>query len=363
MDEITEKSAKMTRATPVIRIACSLASIEFLISLIYYVRFYQLGDLWDRLGRSGTAILAGLALCTVLSASAGYYFYRRADRDALISKWLRARNLDKFLSAALALGSIFILLIVLHVSFISATPLRVLYKHPALQVLALVLAATAFFSLLSFRVKLVDKVFQYIFAAAINLESNIRRIDFRRIDYGQLISRYKYHLGLWMVMVIYLIAAPFGYTRFYLVEGKPTPLTQTLPSTTDEIKFYIDVHAPIKYRGQELFQLVGWAFLLGDTGKIPYDRYIVLKSDSNTYFYAVNSIRRLDVERAYKDLNQYLSYSGYTTLISKDLLPKGNYHIGILFKDPSGPSTYYYDSMKLLERTPNNLIFIDGSAQ
>ena len=114
--------------------------------------------------------------------------------------------------------------------------------------------------------------------------------------------------------------------------------------------------------GQELYRLYGWSFLPTDPEQAISERFIVLQSDVNSYFYTTQAVDRIDVRAAFTNLNIDLSNAGFTTMISKDFIHPGNYHIGILFEDRTTQAVSYTISNQSLVRTANSmkLILNDG---
>jgi hypothetical protein len=161
------------------------------------------------------------------------------------------------------------------------------------------------------------------------------------------------HISVWTAMLIYVGIAPELYTRFILREGKPVQLAQSLPPATDQISFAVDGLDLIK--GQELFNLWGWAFFRGDNDQSAYERWIVLQSNVKTYFFSSKSFRRRDVESAFEDVDIDLSNTGFFTSISKLAVEPGMYQIGILFKHKSNNNTYYIVTNKMIIRTKNQI--------
>lgn len=159
-------------------------------------------------------------------------------------------------------------------------------------------------------------------------------------------------------MLLYLLFAQDLHTYFFLEQGKPARVDESLPKEMKEITLKVDGLDQVILQKEELYTLWGWAFLESDTALPPhmYKREIVLTSGSKTYFFSTNSVERLGVQDAFEELNLDLTQSGFSTLISKDVLPLGEYRVGMIFIDPSTGSAYYSDKPRVvLLREPNGL--------
>jgi hypothetical protein len=163
------------------------------------------------------------------------------------------------------------------------------------------------------------------------------------------------HLAIWSLMFIYLLAAPGVYTRNVLSNGKPIEFSQALPATTDQIRASVDRLDPMASNGQDIYNLWGWAFYLGDADQAAYDRLIVLQSDDRTYYFPTESFKRPDLQLAFPDVSMDIRETGFSAYISNDVLHPGKYQVGILFEPRKGGDNYYNLSNKILVSTPNTL--------
>lgn len=167
------------------------------------------------------------------------------------------------------------------------------------------------------------------------------------------------HIFIWVMMFAYIISAPRLHTNFFLSQGKPVAIRESIPTETEQIRLNVDALDLIVQDRQEVYQLYGWAFSTLDPGLSPdrYEREILLISSSQkVYVFSIVTVSRPGVQEFFKDLNMNLTESGFSTLIAKDVLPIGEYRIGIVFRDPSTGQSYYTDKPKrVLLRTPNSL--------
>jgi len=157
-------------------------------------------------------------------------------------------------------------------------------------------------------------------------------------------------------MLIYAAAAPPFYTRYVLTDGKPVSFDKEVPQQmTERISYAVDRIDPVVFRGQNLYELWGWSFLQGEPDQSIYERLIVLQSDSQIYFFAGTNKARPDVQAEYADLQLNLSNSGFAAFIAKEVIERGTYRIGILFRNRNNSSVYYLVTHKSIIRTANKL--------
>jgi hypothetical protein len=157
-------------------------------------------------------------------------------------------------------------------------------------------------------------------------------------------------------MLIYVLVAPSLYTRYVLKDGKPVSFAGEVPQRiTKRISYAVDRLEPVILHGQNLYQLWGWSFIEGETDQSVYERFIVLQSGSQTYFFSAENKVRPDVQAAYTNLHLDLANSGFSAYISKDVIRPGIYRIGILFKNRAGGELYYMITEVRAIRTANKL--------
>jgi len=131
---------------------------------------------------------------------------------------------------------------------------------------------------------------------------------------------------------------------------------QELPAPAGKITFYIDGLSSTTSAEQTQYQLVGWAFLPENADSTRFERLIVLKSATRTYYLQASVAQRPDVQKAYQDLGMDLTDSGFTVYFSEDSITPDRYSIGILFISGNGQP---------IEYTPANhdLVWQNGSWQ
>jgi hypothetical protein len=130
---------------------------------------------------------------------------------------------------------------------------------------------------------------------------------------------------------------------------------EKLPQVTDQISYAVDRIDTIVFRGQNLYNLSGWAFMRGEPDQAAYERLIVLQSENRVYFFSSVNNARPDVQAEFTDLHLDLINTGFSAYISKDMVEPGTYQIGILFKDRANGTIYYVVTNKSVIRTSNKL--------
>jgi hypothetical protein len=163
------------------------------------------------------------------------------------------------------------------------------------------------------------------------------------------------HIFIWALMLAYFAFAPDLFVRFILKDGKPIQYDEVLPDVSDQISYSITRLETFYINGELFFKLIGWSFLRSDPNQAMYERLIVLKSDTNTYFFAIQSTERPDVQEAFEYLDIDLLNSGFSSLLSKDVIRPGIYRIGIVFRIPSANKVYYMVTNKIIVRTANQI--------
>jgi len=356
MQEPMEVTSEKPGSALIIGFYFCISALEFVFTLLMDIYLKQNIHWWNQPTIGGMVILIGLFLSGVLCGYLGYYFYTHPQMAVLLSNRLTKGKPSIFISILLVLVLILLILIILKPSAIPSLPTQILHRHPTLSGLALLLVLQTICALIFLRVNYFDAALPRLIQKLEHLKETIKNKNFTNVGLRRLLQKNRFHILVWMLLILYIVFGPVIYTRYFLKNGKPIELNQALPATSDQIKFTVDYLDPIRINGQDLYNLQGWSFFLGDPDQAKYDRYIVLQSDTRTYFFPVQSMERSDVQKAFKDINMDLLNSGFSSIISKDVIQPGKYHLGILFKDQSSNNAYYFDSNKTLIRTANQLI-------
>jgi len=142
--------------------------------------------------------------------------------------------------------------------------------------------------------------------------------------------------------------------------GKPVQVNVELPATVSESRSGVDALVIYNEQGR-VYQLWGWAFPMVDRS-IPtgdYERQVVLATPTGNYVFASETVERTDVQEYFNDLGMELTNSGFSALISKDVIELGEYRLGIVFRNPQDNTVYYVDTRKILINTPDQLRLSD----
>lgn len=173
--------------------------------------------------------------------------------------------------------------------------------------------------------------------------------------------RNKIHVFVFLFTVAYLAIAPGVIAGYFEKLGKPVDLDITLPSPSTKIRYYFDNNQEKIIDNQKVYQIYGWAFLLEEPDQTKYDKFIVLHSENQTYFFSYDSLERKDVQKYFYDLNLDITYSGLCGYVSGDNIRSGYYNIGFLFTEKFGQKTFYTQTDYYLHRTPNSVILITNN--
>ncbi len=178
-----------------------------------------------------------------------------------------------------------------------------------------------------------------------------------------MLKKYRFHILVWLFMLGYLTFAPGLYVSFVLKNGKPIQFQESLPAATELISFWVDHADPVVSQGQVLYNLRGWAFLREESDQSQYERFIVLRSDAKDYYFPAQTNERLDVQKAFPNLNIDVRNSGFSTFIAKDVVRPGSYHIGIIFRHQPSNFIYLVVTENVLVRTANQFQFFSDNSQ
>ena len=168
-------------------------------------------------------------------------------------------------------------------------------------------------------------------------------------------KKYWYHFTVWMLMLLFLAFGPNLVAVFRSSEGRPVAFEEALPEPDAKVTTNVEILKNIYSKGQKFEQLDGWAFLYGAADQSLYNRYLVLKSDTQILFFPTKDVQRLDVQSAFSASGMDLQYSGFSATIFSDELASGIYQIGFVFQHRQNGSLVYGLSNGTLKRTPNTL--------
>lgn len=167
------------------------------------------------------------------------------------------------------------------------------------------------------------------------------------------------HAVLWGLMIVYFLFAPDVLTLFFTQNGKPLQTDAGIPAESDRINFVIEELAPYVKDGENLYELIGWSFILPEEGISPdlFTREIALVSNERNYFFSVRSgHRKPDISSQFNDIDINFDTIGLSALFAEDAIKPGKYRIGVVFRSTSDGSAFYWDKpVYYLVKTPNTL--------
>jgi hypothetical protein len=169
------------------------------------------------------------------------------------------------------------------------------------------------------------------------------------------------HILLWVLIFFYFVFAPDLLTLVFARNGKPLQIDGGIPAESDRINFVIEDLVPYVKDGEDLYELIGWAFITPEQG-ISSDLFvpeILLVSNERTYSFSVRTgYRKPDLPRKFTDLDINFDRLGLSVLIAGDAIKPGMYRIGVVFRNASDSSAFYRDKpVYYLVKTPNTLRF------
>lgn len=167
--------------------------------------------------------------------------------------------------------------------------------------------------------------------------------------------RYKVHLAIALTTVLYILIAPVIYANYFINYGKPIKFNGELPLTSENIKFTIDTNETIIVGSHNYQRITGWAFIAKEVDQSNFEKYLVLNSESRTYYFAYDPARRQDVQIANQHLGINVLQSGFNEWISGDWIRPGTYNIGFLFWNKADSTGSYSVTNQFLIRTPNHI--------
>lgn len=167
------------------------------------------------------------------------------------------------------------------------------------------------------------------------------------------------HLIILVLLIGYLIAVDPVYVAFFLRHGKPIAINPSLPRETNNFDVNFGDLQPIRYDGQDLFELTGY----GLHHSLPHEEHhikIILHSTSRDILFDTDrpAVSRVIVNRP--DFVKTMRFAEFRMMFSKEVLPVDNYRIGIIIEDLKGNVLGYKLTNSYIERQPNKIRFIYG---
>lgn len=167
--------------------------------------------------------------------------------------------------------------------------------------------------------------------------------------------RNKIHFAIVSASILYIIGAPVIYANYFTEFGKPIKINGELPFPSEDIHLNIDRNEAAIVEGDKYQQVIGWAVLPVESAQSKYEKILVLNSESRTYYFACETMKRPDLQPTFKDKGIDVLSSGFRVLISNDNLSSGTYNVGFLLRNTESGKGYYSVSNQYLVRSPNHI--------
>jgi hypothetical protein len=149
----------------------------------------------------------------------------------------------------------------------------------------------------------------------------------------------KIHFLVWSVMLSYLFFAHDLYTKYFLdtsIGGKPIQYDGVSPVETTDIQFGVN---GLNYIDRDQYVLTGWTLYQNLAASRRYDRYVVLSSDRESYYFLIP-----------KPKKKFYIY------LSKNSIRPGTYKLGFVFRHKSNGHAFFMETNRTITRTPNFLM-------
>lgn len=165
------------------------------------------------------------------------------------------------------------------------------------------------------------------------------------------------HLLIWLVLLVYLLTANQLYVHFVLKNGKPVATPAQIPAASTGVVYKLGDFLPVRYDGEDLFQLKAYAFVSSDPGM---DNKITALLTSPARQVAFPTLPQ-------PHPNMIESYTGYTPamdkaefilLLSNNALPPGTYQISFLLEEKGGTNRALVNTGGKIVKTPNTIRFV-----
>lgn len=167
------------------------------------------------------------------------------------------------------------------------------------------------------------------------------------------------HLLLWSLMLAYFFLAPDVFARFFVKNGTPVQVNNTLPYESDRIHFRVEGLVPVVKDGEDLLELYGWALMVPEDARqsdVLLRELVLISGTRNYYFSMIAAPRNPDLPDELAGVNVDPQTLGFRALIFEDAIRPGEYRVGMVFRDPKTGSAFYSDKpATYLVKTPNTL--------
>ena len=150
----------------------------------------------------------------------------------------------------------------------------------------------------------------------------------------KILAKIQVHIVLWILMFFYFVFAPDLFTFVFTRNGKPLQIDGDLPTESNRIHLVIENLVPYVKDGENLYELIGWSFMLPEEG-ISSDLLvpeIALVSDQRNYFFSARTeFRKPEIPSKFADIDINYDTLGLSVLIAEDAIKPGKYRIAVIF--------------------------------
>jgi hypothetical protein len=164
---------------------------------------------------------------------------------------------------------------------------------------------------------------------------------------------------LWVLIILYFVFAPDVFTLVFTQNGKPLQIDAGIPPESDQIHFVIEDLVPYVKDGENLYELIGWSFIVPEeeTSSESFVREIALVSNEKQYFFSVRSgHRKPDIPSRFNTIDIDFDSLGLSSLIAEDTIKPGKYRVGVVFRNTTNGLAIYWDKpVYYLVKTPNTV--------
>lgn len=170
--------------------------------------------------------------------------------------------------------------------------------------------------------------------------------------------KYKFYLLPWVVLLVYLLAADPLYSALFVKNGMPAYEQAEAFEAAGKIQFSAQDLIDLNTGEEDLYELIGWAFMPEITDLKNIETQIVLRSVNENLVFDRVIWRNEKLNEEMPEFKMDLTEAGFRVNISMYALEIDNYQIGILITDKTTGEQYFQLTGSYIERTPNRLRFI-----
>lgn len=169
------------------------------------------------------------------------------------------------------------------------------------------------------------------------------------------LARYKFYFLAWIALAAYWLLADQLYIALFVKNGTAVREPAGTFETAGSVKFAVDQLIGLRFEGQEIYELRGWAFSPEITNLDDMEMKLVLRSDQEDLIFPRLIWPRKSLTGAMPEYAMDLEQAGYRVLIAKQTLRVAKYEIGILLMNKNTGEQHFKLTGFVIERTPNHV--------